>query len=171
MPTTSWEHRVPINLEAPLTAKLSIWGFLWSPVREKRKRYRTASQSLGQFLRRLQRLPKSENPFQVVGFANLGWAIGVPAAARQRHPLAMKADGIHQGKLIVRPRLLEGPEKIIRRGHQQSAILHRTLFLAAQRRSGILLRDAVKSLNKMPSLGTRASRNTTVRPKTMQFAA
>ena len=36
--------------------------------------------------------PKGVGPFQVPGFADLGRAVGIPAAAGQKHPAVMEAD-------------------------------------------------------------------------------
>lgn len=47
------------------------------------------------------------------GFADLGRAVGVSAAARQQHTSIVKADVIHQSELVVGLGRLERPEKIV----------------------------------------------------------
>ena len=101
------------------------------------------------------------------GFANLGRAVGVSAAARQQHTSIVKSDVVHHGELIVGLRLLKRPEEIIRRRHEQGAVPHRVLFVLVQRRSGVFLRNAVEPFNEgfdtggeSPEIQGRSKHNT-----------
>lgn len=70
--------------------------------------------AVGRF-QRIQRSAKGIGPSQVLGFADLGRAVGVPTAARQQHTSIVKADVVYQGELVVGLGLLECPEEIVRR--------------------------------------------------------
>ena len=85
---------------------------------------------------------------QRIGLFNLGFAVGVPAAARQQHALVAEADVIHNSKPVVGRRLLEGPEKVVGGGHQQGAVVDGIALITTQRRIVIRLGNAVKPLDK-----------------------
>ena len=70
------------------------------------------SGAVGRF-QRIQPPAKGIGPFQMPGFADLGRAVGVSAAARQQHTSIVKADVIHQSELVVGLGRLERPEKIV----------------------------------------------------------
>ena len=60
------------------------------------------------YFSRINRLAKRVRFRQMAGFIDLRLAVGIPAAAYQQHSLVMKANIIHNGKLIVGYRLLKG---------------------------------------------------------------
>ena len=86
--------------------------------------------------------------FQMRSLVDLRLSVGITAAASQQHPPVVEADVVDDGKPVIGYRLLKGPEEVVRRRHQQGAVLHGILLVASQRRVGIFLRDAVEPFDK-----------------------
>ena len=81
-------------------------------------------------------------------FYNAGTPAGISAAACKQSSLIVETDVVHKSKIIVRYRLLKGPEKIIGRGHEQCTVLDGVFFISSKWGIIVLLGKAVEALNK-----------------------
>ena len=84
----------------------------------------------------------------MVSFSDVRCAVSIAATTSQNHTLVMEADIVDDSEFVIGNGLLECPEEIIGRGHQQGTVVNRIAFISAKRRIGIFLGNTIEPLDK-----------------------